>query len=114
MTTKSIYNLYDAAFARVSAYIVLDAAGVYIAKVSVKYPVDGAGRVYAYVHVFGAPMVRGSASGGGYDKRSAACASAAKSAKGWPDAFRVAMLADAGTGWASAVTAAGYTVLQAI
>jgi len=114
MTAKTIYEIHDAAFARVSAYVILDTTGALVATVSIKYPTDGAGRLYAYVHVIGAPMVRGSASGGGYDKRSAACASAAKASKDWPDAFRAAMMANAGASWDRAVSDAGYIVHQAI
>jgi len=66
-----IYRQHDAAFANVSAYIIVK-NGERIAKVAFKYPRDGAGRLYAYVHVFGTEMVRGFAGGYGYDKASAA------------------------------------------
>lgn len=72
-----IYDLHDKAFARVSAYVILR-SGEKVATVAIKHPADGAGRLYAYVHWLGVPMVRGFAGGYGYDKRSAACADAAK------------------------------------
>jgi hypothetical protein len=68
---SKIYEQHDAAFANVSAYIIVK-NGERIAKVAFKYPRDGAGRLYAYVHVFGTEMVRGFAGGYGYDKASAA------------------------------------------
>ena len=72
-----IYDQHRAAFSNVSAYVVMH-GGERVATVAIKYPRDGAGRLYAYVHWLGVPMVRGFAGGGGYDKRSAACASAAR------------------------------------
>lgn len=74
------YQQYRAAFSRVCAYIILKAAER-VATVAFKYPVDGAGRLYAYCHVIGLPMTRGFAGGCGYDKHGAAVANAfAKSA----------------------------------
>jgi len=70
-----IYEQHRAAFANVSAYVILK-DGERVATIAFKFPRDGAGRLYAYVHWIGVPMVRGFASGGGYDKRSAAVASA--------------------------------------
>ena len=73
---SSIYELHDKAFRHVSAYVIL-LNGERVATVAIKFPADGAGRLYAYVHWIGTPMVRGFAGGYGYDKRSAACADAA-------------------------------------
>lgn len=53
-----IYDLHSKAFARVSAYVVLDKSGERVATVAFKFPADGAGRLYAYVHWIGVPMVR--------------------------------------------------------
>jgi hypothetical protein len=72
-----IYEQHDRAFARVEAFALVrnrHQAG----KIAFKFPADGAGRLWAYVHLYGFPMVRGFASGGGYDKRTAACADAAR------------------------------------
>lgn len=66
-----IYELHTKAFARVSAYVIAH-KGERVATIAFKFPADGAGRLYAYVHWLGVPMVRGFASGYGYDKRSAA------------------------------------------
>ncbi len=70
-----IYDQHKAAFANVSAYVVtkqMSNGGTFIARIAFKYPRNGAGRLYAYVHALGTQMVRGYASGGGYDKHSAA------------------------------------------
>lgn len=119
-----IYAQHRAAFNQVSAYVVMH-GGERVATVAIKYPRDGAGRLYAYVHWLGVPMVRGYAGGGGYDKRTAACASAARKlpeslpegyADRWDEyaAFLATMRADGGLDWNSALTRAGFTVLQAV
>ena len=66
-----IYEQHDAAFRQVSAFAILR-NGEPVAHIAFKYPRDGAGRLYAYVHWLGVEMVRGYAGGYGYDKRSAA------------------------------------------
>lgn len=76
---SDIYDQHRAAFANVSAYVILR-GGERVATIAFKFPRDGAGRLYAYVHWIGVPMVRGFAAGGGYDKRSAAVADAAQKA----------------------------------
>lgn len=121
-----IYKQHESAFARVSAYVVL-LDGLRVANIAFKYPQDGAGRLYAYVHWLGLEMVRGQASGYGYDKRSAACASAvAKITE--PDAekhtwerdkaarekFVAALAQDNGATWESQLRDAGFTVFQAV
>lgn len=125
-----IYEQHRAAFASVSAFVILDGAER-VATVAIKFPRDGAGRLYAYVHWIGTEMVRGFANGFGYDKRTAACSSAAKRMKpaaafdnerehirlemaGRYEAFRAAMLADTGMDWTGQLRAAGFTVLQAV
>ncbi len=121
-----IYDQHAAAFARVSAYVILR-NGERVATIAFKFPADGAGRLYAYVHWFGVPMVRGFASGYGYDKRSAAVASAANKIdlsqmrdpdwqNGFVDGgrFRNAVKVDDGSSWDTNLTRAGFTVLQAV
>jgi hypothetical protein len=136
-----IYDQHKAAFSRVSAYVILR-NGERVATIAFKFPADGAGRLYAYVHWLGVPMVRGHASGYGYDNARAACANAVKhffsaslEAKGvnfssfyhefnpphWKlseranfAAFREALKADRGPQWDSALREAGFTVLQAV
>jgi len=129
----SIYDQHRTAFANVSAYVVMR-DGQRVATIAFKYPRDGAGRLYAYVHWVGTPMVRGFAAGGGYDKHSAACASATGKmpdtlpttcyADGTPHHgeseralyadFIQAMREDGGRRWDDALRAAGFVVRQAV
>jgi hypothetical protein len=120
----SIYDQHAAAFANVSAYVILR-DGQRVATIAFKFPRDGAGRLFAYVHWIGAEMVRGYASGGGYDKRSAACAAAVAKMKAGPgrdgaeidaaaDPFRAALAIDDGIEWHNRLRAAGFEVVQAV
>ena len=117
----SIYTQHEAAFANVSAYVVMKGADR-VATIAFKFPRDGAGRLWAYVHWIGTEMTRGHASGYGYDKRTAACANAMSKGvalKGEaPGAdlltFYTALARDGGTTWDSALREAGFTVLQAV
>lgn len=122
--TTSIYNQHAAAFANVSAYVILH-DGQRVATVAFKYPRDGAGRLYAYVHWIGSPMVRGFAAGGGYDKHSAACAAAVRKIGNYSDdagndasklwlAFVGALAVDDGHRWNEQLRRAGFDVLQAV
>jgi len=118
---SDIYDQHEAAFARVSAYVVWLRNGDgprIVAKVAFKHPADGAGRLYAYVHWIGSQMVRGHASGGGYDKKTAAVASAVarmKPAHGSPEAMFCAVLAkDTGPTWDNQLHSAGFDVIQAV
>ena len=111
-----IYTQHAAAFASVSAFVILNRAGERVATVALKFPRDGAGRLYAYVHWIGVEMKRGHANGYGYDKRSAAVADAARRIE-WPAdaaAFAAAATLDGGADWTRAVENAGFTVLQAV
>lgn len=121
---SDIYAQHRAAFSNVSAYVVMW-GGERVATVAIKYPRDGAGRLYSYVHWLGVPMVCGYAGGGGYDKHTAACANAArKMTESLPEgydkngdaysAFLAIMREDGGLDWNSALTRAGFTVLQAV
>jgi hypothetical protein len=125
---SDIYEQHKAAFANVAAYVILDSDHELVATVAFKYPRDGAGRLYAYVHWIGVEMVRGFAAGGGYDKHSAACSSAVH--RMWDgkqylkmttdaalkryDAFRVALAKDDGAYWHNHLRDAGFTVMQAV
>lgn len=133
---SDIYDQHAAAFAHVSAFVIMR-DGEKVATVAFKFPRDGAGRLYAYVHWLGLPMVRAYAGGYGYDKRTAAVgAAAAKIPLGaaftraqevglaqcegrpWYDAFPAfrETLTDDSTGhdWARKLEKAGFTVLQAV
>lgn len=124
----NIYDQHRAAFSNVSAYVVMH-ENCRVANVAIKYPRDGAGRLYAYVHWHGLEMVRGFAAGGGYDKRTAACACAVRRLPSELPAgsdtddrlyaavygrFLAAMREDGGLDWNTALTRAGFTVLQAV
>ena len=128
----SIYDQYRASFAQVSGYVVAR-DGERVATIGIKFPRDGAGRLYAYAHWIGVPMVRGFAGGYGYDKVSAALASAARRIPDldmgtYPDGtpyhdsatreafakFREAIGRDSGSAWERELRDAGFTVWQAI
>lgn len=55
---SDIYDLHRKAFARTAAYVVVH-KGERVATIALKYPQDGAGRLWAYVHWVGLEMVRG-------------------------------------------------------
>lgn len=126
---SDIYSQHEAAFAQVSAFVVLK-DGERVATIAFKFPRDGAGRLYAYVHWIGIEMTRGQASGGGYDKKSAAVASAVERMRakdgGWKAPvsradhigpvcdFLNALAKDDGHYWDSRLRDAGFTVLQAV
>lgn len=118
-----IYQQHDAAFANVQAHVILK-DGQMVAKIAFKFPKDGAGRLYAYVHWFGIEMVRGHANGCGYDKRSAAVEDAigkVNQAMISPEqnqdsfiAFQKALIDIGGNNWDQALRDAGFTVFQAV
>jgi hypothetical protein len=115
-----IYKQHDAAFSAVSAYVIAR-DGARVATIAFKFPRDGAGRLYAYVHWYGVEMVRGYAAGGGYDKRSAACASAARKIKHPAGAaplflnhFVSELAKDDRYGWDRNLRDAGFEVWQAV
>lgn len=137
MTKPAVYEHFDKAFAQVSAYLITEkAGGPPIAKVAIKYPKDGAGRLWAYCHFFGETMTRGMAGGYGYDKASAAVSTAAsqwdaENHRKWiaesdqdrddlqrtldaMERLRLALIADDGRGWQRAATDAGFDVWSAI
>lgn len=128
---SNIYDQHDKAFPRVSAFVIAR-NGARVATIAFNFPRDGAGRLYCYLQWMGAEMVRGYASGGGYDKKSAAAASAANKlalgdghyADGTPhhsedereafDTFKITLADDNGYDWSRRLTDAGFTVWQAV
>lgn len=114
--SKSIYDQFNAHTPLISAHaILLD--GIMVAKIVFKFPRDGAGRLYAYTHWFGVPMVRGSASGYGYDKKSAALSRLPAMELDQNPAqvkFIEALSKDDGYGWVYHLKAAGFTVCTVI
>lgn len=67
----NIYEQFEKHFSHASCYVILKGGDIK-GKIAFKYPKDGAGRLTAYVHEYGFEMIKGIASGYGYDKRSAA------------------------------------------
>ncbi|WP_426050363.1 hypothetical protein [Brevundimonas sp. SL161] len=126
----NVYDQHQSAFARVSAFVILK-DDERVATVALKFPADGAGRLWAYVHLIGVEMVRAHADGFGYDKRSAAVSAAIAKIPAPSDdkgrnpewlakmnANRAALIIAAATmeshGHESALRSAGFTVLQAV
>ena len=128
MARNKIYDMHDAAFKNVSAFVIME-NGERVATVAFKFPADGAGRLSCYLHVLSLPMVKGIAGGYGYDKKSAAFADAAtkqalvkleswQSADGYTAEYDIAKrmgdcLTD-GASWNDDLRKAGFTVLQAV
>ncbi len=134
-----IYKQHEAAFAQVQAFVILKEIAYggpahpnkqleRVATIAFKFPRDGAGRLYCYLHVIGLPMVRGHANGYGYDKKSAAFANAANKiiipsdtapvdVKSYMEVtsrlHSAAIESDAGN-WDRALRESGFTVLQAV
>lgn len=118
-----IYEMHDKAFASISAYIIVK-DGERVATIAFKFPKDGAGRLYAYVHWLGTEMARGQASGYGYDKRSAAVANAVgklivpaemEALKATDmHKFLGALESDGGEYWDTRLRTAGFEVWQAV
>ena len=72
MAKLTNWQKFDNAFKSVSAYVVMDQDTMQpIAKIALKFPSDGAGRVNAYIHLIGMEVQHGYAGGYGYDKRTA-------------------------------------------
>lgn len=128
LTNPTIYTQHDAAFANVSAFVVLNKENERVATIAFKFPRDGAGRLCAYVHWIGVEMVRGHANGYGYDKRSAAVESATEKLIAnarlsdfvkRPDFSEATCFVNAvkdcgGDSWDSALRNAGFIVFQAV
>jgi hypothetical protein len=125
MSKPDIYRQHDAAFSSVSAFVILAGDNSRAATIAFKFPRDGAGRLYCYLHVFGVAMVRGFAAGGGYDKKTAAAAHAAEKlstdglhnypeTKAHIEAIRKALEKDGGYDWSRELENAGFKVMQAV
>jgi len=120
----SVYDQLDKATPRVSAYFVTTKEGDPVGKIVFTYPKDGMGRQFCYLHIIGTTMVRGYASGCGYDKHSASASSAARHLElsKNPDpneldhitAWKAALEPDNGWGWQRLLEAQGYRVHQVV
>jgi hypothetical protein len=122
-----IYDQHAAAFSNVSAFVIMK-DGERVATIAFKFPKDGAGRLWCYCHWLGLEMVRGYASGYGYDKRSAAVEAAARNYTPQPKSreeavafiesnkgkFLNAIFTMGGKDWNDALRDAGFTVLHAV
>lgn len=121
--TKSIYDQHASAFRNVSAFVIVgkdtDDKGnpVRVATVTFKH----GPRCSCYFHVIGAPMAKGYADGGGYDKASAAAYSAVRKINrdAYPGHLAIiealtAAIQDQGRHWDQDLRAAGFTVWQAV
>lgn len=64
-----IYDKQQKHFQGVAAYVIMEGTKI---TGRVQFHTTKSGKVYCYLHFFGTTMVRGSASGYGYDKHSAA------------------------------------------
>ena len=72
MAKLTNWQKFDNAFKQVSAFVVMDQDTMQsVAKIALKFPSDGAGRVNAYIHLIGMEVQHGYAGGYGYDKRTA-------------------------------------------
>ena len=77
MSKLTNWQKFDNAFKQVSAFVVMDRDTMQpIAKIALKFPSDGAGRVNAYIHLIGMEVQHSYAGGYGYDKRTASIISA--------------------------------------
>ncbi len=115
----TIYEQHEKSFANVQAYVIAKDNNR-VATIAFKFPKDGAGRLYAYVHWIGKEMVKGMANGYGYDKKSAACESAMESLKKQGDlsnecmVFYSALRDIGGSNWDRALEKEGFNVWQAV
>jgi hypothetical protein len=118
-----IYKQHDAAFARTAAYVIAK-DGERVGTIAFKYPQDGAGRLWVYVHYFGHTMARGYAGGYGYDKASAAVQDAVEKCikenkKEQQDAgaesfYGPLAAMNGGIEWADTLRTAGFQVWKAV
>lgn len=115
-----IYDQHQAAFRNVSAYVVTNAKGELVAKIAFKFATSGL-RTTCFFHVLGLPMTKAFASGGGYDKASAAAHKAVHAENEWRSSPAVdtlrdmrAAIKDEGRLWDDDLRAAGFNVLQAV
>lgn len=76
MTT--VYDKFYKHFAQVSAWVIVNEQGEQVGKMATKYPKDGMGKLYLYLHLHGSEMVQVSVSGCGFDKLSVAIQKAAE------------------------------------
>ena len=69
MNMTTVYNKFDKHFTLASAWVIVNEQ---VGKMAAKYPKDGMGKLYLYLHLHGSEMVQVSVSGCGFDKLSVA------------------------------------------
>lgn len=114
--SRTIYEQFDAAFSRVSAFTI-HRDGRFIGRIAFKYPSDGASRLQCFAQVWGGPMTRAAVGGYGYDKATAAAYRAVQALTEETDdtyALKAALATDGGERWMRQLEAGGLTVCQAI
>ena len=72
MSKSNVYDQNAKHFALVRAYVIVNDKGEHVGLLNCKYPKDGMGKLYVYLHLFGSTMKVVSVSGCGYDKLGAA------------------------------------------
>lgn len=92
------------AFNRVGAWVIINEKGDICGTVKILYPRDGAGKLTAIFHEHGFEPQKGTASGYGYDKASAALSGASINGH---------YLVDSGRDWTDQLRDFGYKVYQA-
>lgn len=115
-----IYDQHKAAFASVSAYVVVRNDDI-VATVAFKFAKSGL-RTTCYLHVLGAQMVRAYAGGGGYDKCTAAMHSALSRVEAHDGDIRTIQrvgamrdaVTDNGWHWDQDLRRVGFAVWQAV
>lgn len=68
MSKSNVYDQNAKHFALVKAYAIVNSKGEQVGLMNCKYPKDGMGKLYVYLHLFGSVMKVVSVSGCGYDK----------------------------------------------
>lgn len=115
----NVYAQHHKAFAHMSAYVVTR-DGDRVATVAFKHSRNGTDKLFCYLHVIGAPMVRTYVLGG--DKHTTAVHTAIARVRPDADATRARQIAgdfraavtDNGASWDQDLRRAGFSVWQAI
>lgn len=111
---SDIYEQHAKAFSNVSAYVILK-NDILVGRIAFKFPKDGAGRLTVFLHFLGQEMVKGMASGYGYDKKTAAMVNAMKKVKELPwQCDTMPVMLDNGQDWDVLLREQGFSILQAV
>lgn len=68
MSKSNVYDQNAKHFALVKAYAIVNEQGEQVGLLNCKYPKDGMGKLYVYLHLFGSTMKVVTVSGCGFDK----------------------------------------------